>query len=183
MNAWHCTIATLDGQFTAWFTRRGLAGLDFPSAKPAHPPARPDGPPPLQISTWQGLTMLAVNEALAGHRPPKLPPLDWSKATEFQRAVWEELQRIRPGRTRTYAEIATALGKPKAARAVGAACGANPIPLLVPCHRVLAAGGKLGGFSGGLRWKELLLKREGVVLESSHKHGFEARQAIANFQL
>jgi O-6-methylguanine DNA methyltransferase len=166
MNAWHCTIATPDGQFTAWFTRRGLAGLNFPGAEPACPPTRSDGLPPLLIGPWQGLTMLAVNEVLAGHRPKKLPPLDWSGATDFQRDVWEELQRIRPGRTRTYAEIAAAIGKPKAARAVGAACGANPIPLLVPCHRVLAAGGKLGGFSGGLPWKELLLKREGVVLES-----------------
>jgi O-6-methylguanine DNA methyltransferase len=171
MNAWHCTIATPDGQFTAWFTRRGLAGLSFPGAEPACPPTRPDGLPPLLIGPWQGLTMLAVNEVLAGHRPKKMPPLDWSEATDFQRDVWEELQRIRPGRTRTYAEIAAALGKPKAARAVGAACGANPIPLLVPCHRVLAAGGKLGGFSGGLPWKELLLKREGVVLETLQARG------------
>ena len=164
MNAWRCLIATPDGQFTAWFTRRGLAGLDFPGTESANPPSAPEGQPPLEISHWQGLTMRAVNDVLAGRRPKKLPPLDWSEETEFQRGVWEELQFIRPGRTRTYAEIAAAVGKPKAARAVGAACGANPIPLLVPCHRVLAAGGKLGGFSGGLPWKELLLKREGVVL-------------------
>lgn len=164
MNAWRCLIATPDGQFTAWFTRRGLARLHFPGTEPAKLPAHPDGTPPLAIGPWQGLTMRAVNEALAGRRPKKLPPLDWSEATGFQRDVWEELESIRPGRTRTYGEIAAALGKPKAARAVGAACGANPVPLLVPCHRVLAAGGKLGGFSGGLPWKELLLKREGVVL-------------------
>ena len=163
MKAWPCAIATPDGQFSASFTRRGLARLEFPGAAATEPVEQPEGTPPVEIGSWQGLTMRAVNEVLVGHRPQKLPPLDWCGATEFQRDVWEELQRIRPGRTRTYAEIAAAIGKPRAARAVGGACGANPIPLLVPCHRVLAAGGKLGGFSGGLPWKELLLKREGIT--------------------
>jgi O-6-methylguanine DNA methyltransferase len=60
----------------------------------------------------------------------------------------------------SYAEVAEAIGKPKAVRAVGGACGANPIPLFVPCHRVLAANHRLGGFSGGLEWKRTLLARE-----------------------
>lgn len=72
------------------------------------------------------------------------------------------LLKINPGGTQSYGEIAKSIGKPKAVRAVGGACGANPIPLLVPCHRVLAANGKIGGFSGGLGWKEKLLAREGV---------------------
>lgn len=70
--------------------------------------------------------------------------------------------RIPPGETRSYGEIAAALGQPLASRAVGGACGANPIPVLVPCHRVLAANGRLGGFSGGLDWKRRLLAIEGV---------------------
>ena len=69
------------------------------------------------------------------------------------------------GKTQSYSEIAATIGKPKAARAVGSACGANPIPVLIPCHRVLAANKKLGGFSGGLNWKRALLKREGIAPE------------------
>ena len=70
--------------------------------------------------------------------------------------------KISIGKTKSYGEIAAAIGNPKAVRAVGGACGANPVPVLVPCHRVLAANKKLGGFSGGLDWKRSLLKREGV---------------------
>jgi len=70
--------------------------------------------------------------------------------------------RIPTGNTRTYGELARTLRRPKAARAIGQACGANPIPLIVPCHRVLANGNKLGGFSAGLDWKQKLLKAEGL---------------------
>src|SRR5205807_6059960 len=69
--------------------------------------------------------------------------------------------RIAFGETRSYGELAQAIGKPKAVRAVGGACGANPIPVIVPCHRVLAANQKLGGFSAGLHWKLKLLGIEG----------------------
>lgn len=72
--------------------------------------------------------------------------------------------KLGPGETKSYGEIAEAIGKPKAVRAVGGACGANPIPVLVPCHRILAANKKIGGFSGGLEWKRRLLGREGVSL-------------------
>jgi O-6-methylguanine DNA methyltransferase len=95
-----------------------------------------------------------------------LPPLDVSVGTAFQQRVWSALRKIGCGQTQSYGEIAQAIGKPKAVRAVGGACGANPIPVLVPCHRVLAANRKLGGFSGGLNWKRTLLAREGVVLAS-----------------
>jgi O-6-methylguanine DNA methyltransferase len=87
--------------------------------------------------------------------------LDLASGTPFQQAVWSALRRIAPGATRSYADIARVVGSPGAARAVGQACGANPIPLLVPCHRVVASGGKLGGFSAGLAWKQKLLAREG----------------------
>jgi O-6-methylguanine DNA methyltransferase len=79
--------------------------------------------------------------------------------------------RITPGQTKTYEQIATEVGKADATRATGAACGANPIPVLVPCHRVVAANGKLGGFSGGLEWKRRLLGREGVRLELTPQNG------------
>lgn len=74
------------------------------------------------------------------------------------------MKKIKPGNTRSYGEIARSIGKPKAVRAVGGACGANPIPVLIPCHRVLAANRKIGGFSGVLEWKKTLLSREGVNL-------------------
>jgi methylated-DNA-[protein]-cysteine S-methyltransferase len=82
------------------------------------------------------------------------------RGTPFQRAVWEELLRIPYGETRTYAEIARAIGRPQAVRAVGTANGANPVALVVPCHRVVATGGKLGGYGGGLALKERLLALE-----------------------
>ena len=81
--------------------------------------------------------------------------------TAFQKAVWAELARIPYGKRRTYGEIAAKLGRPRGARAVGAACGANPVPILVPCHRVVASGGGLGGFSAGLAVKRRLLDLEG----------------------
>lgn len=89
-------------------------------------------------------------------------PLAWQRVGEFERAVYELTRRLAPGETSTYGDIARALGDAGAARAVGAALGRNPWPLVVPCHRVLAAGGKLGGFSspGGVATKERLLAIE-----------------------
>ncbi len=86
-------------------------------------------------------------------------PLDL-RGTPFQRAVWEALQEIPYGETRSYAEIARRVGQPNAVRAVGAANGANPVALIVPCHRVIASGGKLGGYGGGLALKGKLLAME-----------------------
>jgi O-6-methylguanine DNA methyltransferase len=103
----------------------------------------------------------ALKNILAGRKPKDLPPLDLA-GTEFQKSVWSALRNISAGKTKSYGEIARAIGKPKAVRAVGGACGANPVPVLVPCHRVLAANQKLGGFSGGLDWKRSLLEREGI---------------------
>jgi methylated-DNA-[protein]-cysteine S-methyltransferase len=84
--------------------------------------------------------------------------------TEFQRAVWSEISKIKHGDTMTYGEIAQRIGKPKASRAVGAAVGANPIPLIVPCHRVMGTGGKITGYSGGdgIPTKRKLLKLEKI---------------------
>ncbi len=86
-------------------------------------------------------------------------PLD-AGGTPFQRRVWEALRGIPPGETRTYAELAEGLGSPKAFRAVGGACGANPIAILVPCHRAVRTDGGLGGFAFGLEVKRWLLRHE-----------------------
>lgn len=150
------TIPTPDGTFTAHYSSTGLAALDFPSGKKMRGP----GSLPAAMRGWHKLTATALKAALAGRAPNALPPLDLSGGTLFQQRVWVELRKIGPGETRSYGEVARAVGKPRGARAVGAACGANPIPVLVPCHRVLAANGKLGGFSGGLEWKRRLLARE-----------------------
>jgi methylated-DNA-[protein]-cysteine S-methyltransferase len=85
------------------------------------------------------------------------------EGTEFELRVWNALRAIPWGRTRTYGEIAQALGEPGSARAVGRANGRNPLPILVPCHRVVSGQG-LGGFSGGLEWKQRLLALERVQL-------------------
>ena len=83
--------------------------------------------------------------------------------TAFQRAVWEAIARIGYGETQSYAALAASLGKPGAARAVGNALAANPFPLAIPCHRVVRAGGQLGGFGGGSALKRALLDLEGAL--------------------
>ncbi|AFC31420.1 methylated-DNA/protein-cysteine methyltransferase [Paenibacillus mucilaginosus 3016] len=84
------------------------------------------------------------------------------RGTPFQQEVWRELGRIPAGTTRSYREIAEAVGRPQAVRAVGAANGANPLPVIFPCHRVIGADGTLTGYRGGLRIKQALLALEGV---------------------
>jgi methylated-DNA-[protein]-cysteine S-methyltransferase len=83
------------------------------------------------------------------------------RGTPFQLAVWNELLKIGYGETITYAEVARRIGKPSAVRAVGAANGANPIPLIVPCHRVIGSNGTLTGYGGGIERKQWLLAHEG----------------------
>ena len=85
--------------------------------------------------------------------------------SHFQRRVWRILRRVPRGRLVTYGEVARACGVPGAARAVGRAAASNPAPLVVPCHRLVAEGGRLGGFSAGLAWKRRLLQLEGVRVD------------------
>ncbi|HEY7334680.1 MAG TPA: methylated-DNA--[protein]-cysteine S-methyltransferase [Bryobacteraceae bacterium] len=87
------------------------------------------------------------------------------EGTEFQKTVWRELRNIPYGRTISYGELARRVGNPNASRAVGAANGANPIPIVIPCHRVIGANGKLTGFGGGLPVKERLLTLEAGLLK------------------
>ncbi len=85
-----------------------------------------------------------------------------AQGTELERTVWDELARIPRGQTRTYGAIAAAIGRPKAARAVGSAVARNPLSIVVPCHRVIGAHGALTGFAGGLPRKQWLLTHEGA---------------------
>jgi O-6-methylguanine DNA methyltransferase len=162
---WEITlpIATEWGEFRATYAARGLRKLTFPERKRPHA-ATKSSAGTATVTRWHRLTNRAVTHILAGRQTGELPPLDWAGGTDFQRAVWRAMREISTGQTRTYGELARVIGRPRAVRAVGGACGANPIPLLVPCHRVLAAGGKLGGFSGGLKWKRRLLACEHVKL-------------------
>jgi methylated-DNA-[protein]-cysteine S-methyltransferase len=90
-------------------------------------------------------------------------PLDWQLSKDFRRKVLRAIARIPYGQTRSYTEMATRAGNERAVRAAGTACGSNPLPLVVPCHRVLRSGGALGGYGGGLPMKEGLLRLEGVL--------------------
>ncbi|MBM4260720.1 MAG: methylated-DNA--[protein]-cysteine S-methyltransferase [Deltaproteobacteria bacterium] len=100
-------------------------------------------------------------EYFAGQRTRFELPLA-ARGTEFQQKVWRRLREIPFGKTKSYLEIAKAVGAPQASRAVGAACGKNPISIIVPCHRVVASNGNLTGFAGGLDIKARLLALEGV---------------------
>jgi methylated-DNA-[protein]-cysteine S-methyltransferase len=151
-------IPTAEGQFLAVYSDSGLAALHFPGQESSL--ARSGS---VQVRRWHSLTEGVVREILAGRTPQLFPPLDIAAHSAFQQAVWTEMRKLRRSETVSYGELARRLGIPRGARAVGNACGANPIPLLIPCHRVLASGGRLGGFSGGLAWKRKLLQQEGVV--------------------
>jgi AraC family transcriptional regulator, regulatory protein of adaptative response / methylated-DNA-[protein]-cysteine methyltransferase len=96
---------------------------------------------------------------LEGEAPHETLPLD-IRATAFQRRVWEELRRIPVGETRSYAQVAAAIGSPAAVRAVGNACANNPVAIAIPCHRVLRNNGKLGGYAWGMKRKQALIAAE-----------------------
>src|SRR5260221_8260459 len=111
------------------------------------------------ISPSLNVWLSKVLEHLSGKTPRVDLPLD-IQATAFQWQVWEELQRIPPGATRSYQEIAKAIGKPKAVRAVASACAGNHVALVIPCHRVIREDKSMGGYRWGLKRKEELLARE-----------------------
>jgi methylated-DNA-[protein]-cysteine S-methyltransferase len=105
-----------------------------------------------------------LDEYFAGRRREFDLPIDWSSLRGFTLKVLQETARIDFGDLRSYAEVATAAGSPRAVRAAGNALGSNPMPVVVPCHRVVRTGGALGGYTGGLERKEFLLRLEGSLL-------------------
>ena len=150
-------ILTPHGTFVATYSQTGLSRLEFPEK--VAPPKK--NPALIGLAKrWHATTTNALKTMLLGQAPTDLPPLDLSSGTEFQISVWRQLLQIPLGQVRSYGELARRLCKPGVSRAVGSACGANPIPVIIPCHRVLAAHGRIGGFSGGPGWKQRLLKIE-----------------------
>ena len=106
--------------------------------------------------------LAVVLDRISGRRLDEALPLDLH-GTDFQREVWEQLLTIPPGKTRSYLDVARAINRPRATRAVAQACGANPVAVVVPCHRVVMADGTLGGYSGLPGVKKRLLGTEGAL--------------------
>ncbi|MDH4121220.1 MAG: methylated-DNA--[protein]-cysteine S-methyltransferase [Deltaproteobacteria bacterium] len=131
------------------------------------PQGKPPQPDPGWIENPAGFVegVRQIGEYFAGKRRAFQLPLA-PQGTPFQRQVWQELSRIPHGQTMTYGALAARIGQPSAARAVGGANGANPLPLLIPCHRVVAGNG-LGGYSSGLEIKRFLLNLEGILPEDA----------------
>ena len=111
-------------------------------------------------------TLDTVQEKISGRSLEKAIPLDL-QGTDFQRDVWDQLLAIPAGSTRTYRDVAQAINRPKATRAVAQACGANPVAVVVPCHRVVMSDGSIGGYSGLPGVKKALLAAEGAELTTA----------------
>ncbi|MBK5117697.1 MAG: methylated-DNA--[protein]-cysteine S-methyltransferase, partial [Thermoleophilia bacterium] len=141
--------------------RLGLAGTDHGSM--LEQLAAAIGPRVVETSVRFDPLRRELEEYFEGRRRRFEFPLDWRLTSGFVRTVLERTAEIPFGSTRTYAEMATLAGSPRAFRAAGSALGANPIPILVPCHRVLRKGGGLGGYAGGLDTKRTLLRIEGAL--------------------
>lgn len=167
--AWHLFETALGVWGIAW-SDRGVARLQLPEADVAATEARlrsaggePAEPPPRIAAVIADLRRFAAGE----HVEFDAVGLDLRAVPAFHRTIYDATRTLRWGETATYGEIAERIGSPGAARAVGHAMGRNPVPILVPCHRVLAAGGRPGGFSahGGTATKGRLLALEGIQLD------------------
>lgn len=147
----------------AW-TSSGICALNFESQKESLPPASFQTRWPRV--TWHSDDRTAQSWVVALFSPERAeqPINAWVTATPFQARVWEVLLRIPPGHVLSYAAVASACKKPGASRAVGTACGANPIAILIPCHRVVQSTGAIGGYRWGPTLKQLLLLQESRIL-------------------
>jgi AraC family transcriptional regulator of adaptative response/methylated-DNA-[protein]-cysteine methyltransferase len=139
-------------------TERGICRLSFEENEQALIARFPEAKIEQDEESLAGLLAQAVTAVEQPQRVHGLP-LD-VQGTAFQEAIWRELARIPPGETLSYAALAARAGKPGAARAAGSACGANPVAILIPCHRAQRGDGSIGGYAYGLSLKRELLKRE-----------------------
>ena len=164
-------IETPLGRLLLARTDAGLAGAWFEGQR--HHPPQLDAPRVAGDPLFERVAD-QLERYFAGSLQAFDVPFDL-RGTEFQRAVWALLLAIGPGTTRSYADLARALGKPVAVRAVGAAVGRNPVSVLVPCHRVIGSDGSLTGYAGGIDRKVALLRLESVRLGPS---ALRARRAV-----
>lgn len=161
-------LAVFDTQIgwigVAWNTR-GIVALDLPrgSREQILRALRHEFPDGVVRAGAPAEIERELRAYAAGHLREFHVPLDWSAIKSFQRAVLETANKIPFGETRSYGWIAQQIGKPRASRAVGQALGANPIPIILPCHRIIASDGSLGGYGGGLPLKKKLLRLEGAI--------------------
>jgi methylated-DNA-[protein]-cysteine S-methyltransferase len=167
----YCLFPTAIGSCAIAWSDRGVTALWLPEETDRQTRARiarrlpqsiESTPPPLVRHAIDGIIALLEGES----RDLMDVPLDLDEVPEFHRKVYDVARTIRPGTTLSYGEVAARVGEPESARAVGQALGRNPIPIIVPCHRVLAANGATGGFSapGGTATKLQLLAIEGARL-------------------
>lgn len=160
------TIDTAGGVFGAVVTPQGVARLTFASEPLSWCQTWVDRWWPEANLVADDGRMQPVTEQLQAFFRGELRQFNLDldmQGTPFQREVWQALQQIPFGQTCSYADIANRIGRPKAVRAVGRANGANPVPIVVPCHRVIGKSGKLVGYAGGLELKQRLLDLEGLV--------------------
>lgn len=148
----------------AW-NERGIVALNLPRASREHAlrDLRRDYPLALLSDDAPVEVTRELREYVEGQRNQFALKLDWSSLKPFQRAVLEAARQIPFGETRSYGWIAKQIGKPRASRAVGQALRTNPIPIILPCHRVISGDGGLGGYAGGLALKRKLLMLEGAL--------------------
>lgn len=164
----YATVDTPFGPLLVASTRQGLVKISFPSTHDTETTLEDLA---MQISPRVLESPARLDEVRRqldlyfGGRLRKFDlALDWQLSRGFRRRALRAIDRIPYGKTRSYTEIARSAGNERAVRAAGTACGSNPIPIIVPCHRVLRSGGGLGGYGGGLPMKEALLELEGANL-------------------
>lgn len=154
------SIETTLGRLNLYATDKGLAAVTYrddigmSDAQPSAAKLKPYADAIIAYLAGRGNDLAAL-------------PLDIQWGTELQRKVWKAIHRIPYGQTISYSDLALRVGAPNAVRAAGSACGKNPIPLVIPCHRVLAKDGGLGGFTWGLGVKKKLLALESVALKKA----------------
>lgn len=158
-----------------FFSAKGLERLAFGGTKDLKEGVAMGATPETEslpegvLKTWHDQVAQALDDYFAG-KPVSFEALALDlQGSPFQLRVWQELQKIPAGATVSYQELAKRIGQPRASRAVGQACGANPVPLIIPCHRVIASDGSLGGYSSGLERKRWLLNHEGVKGEEAKR--------------
>lgn len=149
-------IASNRGLVALCFTKQSfdriLKGSHFAGVKP-------------ERAEQQFMSLVKQLDAYFKGRPVKFVyQADLLSCTAFQKAVWRKLSELLPGQLTTYGSLAREIKRPKSSRAVGQAVGANPLPIIIPCHRVISSGGKLGGFTGGISLKKKLLSIEGIKI-------------------